>query len=293
MLLSQDSAGAWSVRNLTSETPGATAIVRGLFAMSTLGGFVIIGGLNAGGDVVIYGETTARNASGGVVWAYDDLSRSQLAPNGITTPVFTGKLIAYVTAWNGLNIAGLDSNGDIQVIWTAPGLNGWTSSNLSTITGAPMLTGGLSTHVTSWGGVNLIGIDSDGDTVVTWWVPSFGGEWRHNNFTSDVGGPRLRADSVTAYVTPWGGLNIAGLTDDGQVVVYWWVPGFDRWQVGPLGIDANGDERRVPVRRLDSFAGDDGSLNLFATGRFGDVLHYHWRPGMEWQMEDLTEVGEG
>lgn len=293
LLLSQNASGQWSARNLTTEIQGATPIVRGLFALRTIDGFVIIGGLDASGDLVIYGETAGRNSGGGVVWAFDDLTRTQLAPHGLATPAFTGKLVAYVTAWNGLNIAGLDANGDIQVVWTAPGLGGWTTSNLTTITGAPVLTGGLATHVTSWGGINLIGIDSDGDTVVTWWVPEFGGAWRHNNFTADFGGSRLRADSVTAYVTPWGGLNIAGLTDSGEIVVYWWVPGFDRWRVDPLPIDAHGDRRRTPVQRLDSFAGEDGSLNLFAAGRFGDVLHYHWRPGMDWQMEDLSSIGEG
>jgi hypothetical protein len=281
--------GAWTVRNLTQEIAGATPITSGLVTLTTVNGFVIVGGLDGTGDLVIYGQTAGRGPQGRVIWAFDNLSNSQLAAQGLGTPAFRGTLIAYVTPWNGLNIAGLDSSGDIQVVWTAPGLAGWRADNLSAITGAPMLTGGLSSYITPWGGINLAGADVEGDTVVTWWVPGFGAQWRRNNFTDQFGGPKLQADSITSYVTAWGGLNIAGLDDDGNIVIYWWVPGFTNWQLSPLAFDRP-DLREHPARRLTSFAAEDGSLNLFATGSFGDVLHIHWRPGAGgvWEMDNLT-----
>lgn len=289
LLISRTDSGTWSVRNLTDEIPGATRIDRALVQFTTGEDYITLAGLSDSGDLLIYGQTAQRDPQGRVVWAFNNLSETQLAPRGIATPAFVGRPTAYVTTWNGQNIAGVDAAGDIQVVWTAPGLGGWTATNLTTQTGAPALAGGLTAYITSWGGINLAGNDTFGHTVVTWWVPGFGGEWRHNDFTSEFGGPGLRASSMTSYVTPWGGLNLAGLTDDGQVVVYWWVPGFTAWRIAPLS-PAGSDRRDTPIRRLTSIAGDDGSVNILTTGIYGDVLRYHWRPDAQWQIENLTTL---
>lgn len=279
ILITVDAAGVWTAANLTATLGGATAIVRGLTAFTSIDNEVFVAGANAGNDIVIY-----RNSAGN--WSYSNLYEEFLRPAGLPTPQFNTRLNAYVTSWNGLNLSGLDENGDVWSVWTAPGLGGWSASNLSEITGAPKLVGALTTYVTSWGGINILGIDENGDTTVTWWVPEFGGDWRQNNFTAEFGGARLVPGSVTSYVTPWSGLNVAGLDRDGNIVSYWWVPGFTRWNVDALPV---GEERaQRPAARLESHAGADGSVHLTGVARDGHVVHAFWSPDAPWDLDDLT-----
>jgi len=58
-------------------------------------------------------------------------------------------------------------------------------------------------------------------------------KWRNDDLTSITGGPRLKAESITAYVTPWGALNVAGVDDSGETQVYWWTPGMTKWIASP------------------------------------------------------------
>lgn len=284
LLLTSDARGGWSVRDLTSELAaiGATAIKTGLTTFVSIDGRAHIVGLNSANDMVMYRNTSALN------WEYVNIYETHLRPSGQPTPALNGKLNSYVTSWNGLNVSGLDNNGNVWAIWTAPPLNGkWESTNLTEITGAPPLVGGLTTYVTGWGGINIAGTDQSGDTIVTWWVPEFGPDWRQNNFTKQFDGPRLKEGSVTSYVTPWGGLNVAGLDEQGRMIVYWWVPGFDNWEVTPLELGGDPLLDR-PIERIESYAGPDGSLNLMGVNRMGQVLRAHWAPQMDWAIENLT-----
>jgi hypothetical protein len=213
----------------------------------------------------------------------DDL-RSQ----GLTMPALTGRIISYVTSWNGLNIAGLDSNGAIQSVWWAPGLTMWTTSNLSAITGAPSLTGGLTAYLTSWNGINLAGTDANGRVTVAWWVPAFGGDWRNSNLSDLFSGPSLASDSVASWVTSWGALNIAGRQSDGHIIVYWWAPASNIWQVAPLSdIIPNAT---LMVGPLSGHATSRGTLELVGVAAGGDVIRYSWDPTRTWMQDDLTQI---
>lgn len=281
VILTSDEAGAWTVANLTTSIAGATPIIRGLTTFTAIDGDVYIAGANADNDIVIY-----RNSAGN--WTYTNIYENDLRPGGLPTPAFNSRLNSYVTSWNGLNISGLDENGHVWSVWTAPGMSGWSASDLSEITGAPALTGALTTYVTNWGGINILGIDENGDTTVTWWVPEFGGNWRQNNFTAEFGGPQLIQGSVTSYVTPWSGLNIAGLDREGRIISYWWVPGFTQWNMDVLPIGEDRWER--PASRLSGHAGEDGSINLVGVTREGHIVRAFWSPDQPWQLEDLTAM---
>jgi hypothetical protein len=219
-------------------------------------------------------------------WAYRNLSAVDLTNSGLTTPAFVGGLTSYVTPWNGLNIAGLDGNGDIHTVWTAPGLAGWTTSNLSNITGAPTLTGGLSPYLTSWGGINLAGANQSGDLTTTWWVP--GGQWSTFNLTASLNGPQLQAASTTTYVTSWDGLNIVGLDADGDVIIYWWAPGQAEWTVTPLGAAIAGDT--PPVGPITGVTGAAGRTSIVGTNNNDQVVRYTWAPGDVWKFENISSV---
>src|SRR5262249_24148268 len=138
---------------------------------------------------------------------------------------FVGTLTSYSTSWGGLNVAGVDAQGRIWSVWWAPGLDRWTVSDLSSVSGAPPIVGNLAVYLKPWDGINLAGLDENGDLQVTWWVPSFGASWATDNLTGLTGGPTFVTGILTSYVSDWGALNIAGIdAETGEVKVYWWVP---------------------------------------------------------------------
>ncbi|MBC7773745.1 MAG: hypothetical protein H7210_14725, partial [Pyrinomonadaceae bacterium] len=290
-LLSDTGTGIWTSRNLTTEISGSPMIVGDLAKFTTTNGLNVITGHTASGDVVIYNQTGAVNGQGRGVWTATNIY-AQLRNQSESTPAFTTPLSSYVTSWNGLNIAGLDSSGNIWTIWTGGGLSGWHSTNLSAVTGAPTLVGGVTAYTTSWGGINLAGVDVNGDLSVTWWVPSFGGNWVNQNFTSDFGGPSIQAGSLTSYVTSWNAMNIAGLDTTGNIVQYWWVPPSspdqDYWRVTPITESMNSNLRRPNAGKLTGLATADSRMNLIGSNSDGHIVRLWWSPTHNWSLEDLT-----
>jgi glucose/arabinose dehydrogenase len=277
-------------RNLTEEIPGSTPIVRSSTTFTSRDGLTFVAGLDGAGDLVMYWQTGQVDAQGRKIWSYTNLYRDHLEPQGLTRPDFAGELVSYVTPWNGLNIAGLDGQGIIWSVWWAPGMGRWRSSNLSEITGAAPIAGKLTAYTTPWGGLNLAGLDADGNVVVTWWVPEFDGEWQKTNLSEQFRHPGLKAGELTSYVTPWGGLNIAGLDAEGQLVVYWWSPGMDDWVVSPLSSLIPGAP--LPASSVQGLASPTGMLSLFAFTREnqgGDVVRYFWSPDGRWQVENVSQ----
>ncbi len=290
LVLRRDENGDWQTRNLTQELAssigGAELITDNLITFTNVDGTVYLAGQADDGDLLVYHQT-GRLQNGQAEWTFINLYEDQLAPAGHALPDFEGPLSGYVTPWGGLNIAGLDENGEIIVVWTSPELNmQWESTNLTEGTGAPILAGGFTSFVTPWGGINLVGLNEDGDVTSTWWVPGFGGTWLTNNLTQEFNGARLRSDTITSYVTDWGGLNIAGIDENDDVVVYWWVPGFDSWRITPIVSDFN-DAPGRPVGRLQGETTGD-RIHLTGTARDGDVIRIHWQPD-QWQVENLTD----
>jgi glucose/arabinose dehydrogenase len=281
-------------RNLVEEIPGATPIVRSTTTFSSLDGLAFIAGIDPRGDLVMYWQTGQADAQGRKIWSYTNLYRDHLQSQGLARPAFSGELVSYVTPWNGLNIAGLDADGIIWSVWWAPGMGLWSSTNLSEITGAAPIVGKLTAYTTSWGGLNLAGLDAAGNVVVTWWVPEFGGQWVNTNLSQDFEHPGLRVGELTSYVTPWGGLNIAGLDESGTLVVYWWSPGMNEWVVSPLSSLIPGAP--LPVSSVRGLAAPTGMLSLFAFTApqegesAGDMVRYFWSPGGEWAAENVSQT---
>ncbi|MEO0482263.1 MAG: S8 family serine peptidase [Planctomycetota bacterium] len=287
LLFRQTTDGSWSAVDLTTQLPGAALIERGLTSFTDTQGRTSLAGLTRSGDLVLYRQTGAMDAFGNAAWEFRNLSAQDLRLNGQQTPQFVGDLIAYVTPWNGLHIAGLDSDGDIRAVWWAPRLQFWQASNLTAITGSEPLSGGLTAFLTPWGGVNLAGADAEGDLAVTWWVPGFGGEWRLTNLTEAADGPRLVAATTASYVTSWGGLNVAGVDESGDLVVYWWSPQSNRWRADAL---TDGTESESPVGAIRGVSRDDSTMHLFARSAEGDVLRFFWSPTAGWASENVTDA---
>jgi hypothetical protein len=283
---------AWSVRNLTAEISGAGSVVGDISVFGTRNGRVSIVGYTEAGELVIYRQSGA-GAAGAFGWTFENITAEHLRPRGFETPRFAGGVVTFVTEWSAFNIAGLDSQGRIRAVWTAPGMDHWRADDLSASSGAPALDGKLAVFLTSWGGINLAGTDESGALTVTWWVPGFK-KWVVSDFNALFDGPRLEPGSVSAFVAPWGALNITGTDDHGDVVAYWWTPDFgqsrddDYWRVSNLTAQITASEQ--PQGALHGLVTPDGEINLFGTNALNDVLRYHWEPGHRWRMENLTHT---
>lgn len=294
ILYSEPDRGDWTFRNLSSETFGER-IVAGLQYMIAPDGTVHVTGLNPAGQLVRYSQTGGQAPDGSFDWYFVNIEEEDLAPQGQQTPAFVGALTSYATSWGGLNVAGVDENGRIWSVWWAPGLSRWTVTDLSASSGAGPIVGNLAVYLTPWDGINLAGLDENGDLQVTWWVPGFGGNWARNNLTAETGGPNFVIGSVTSYVSAWGGLNVAGMdAETGEIMVYWWVP--ERTHIG-WAITSISDSIPVGSPQIVDFdirgiAAPDESLNIFGYGEDGSYLNYYWYPsfGGEWAVENLSET---
>lgn len=282
ILYKRDAGGAWTFRNLTTEL-SAAKITSEITVFTTTDNLVYVAGLNAAGEVVVYRQ---NRTSGSAVWEFRNISVEDLTPQSIATPGFVGNLISYVTTWNGLNIAGLDTDGNIYTVWWAPGLANWSASNLSQITNAPKLVSGLTAYLTSWGGINIAGIDTNGDVTTTWWVPEFGGEWRNSNLTTLFSFPKLTGGQLSSYVAPWGGLNIAGTSAEGKLSIYWWAPGLTDWRYSTDLVATT----LTPAGRLSGVTSAAGTTHIIGTTDTGSIFRYRWQasdPNV-WTAQDIT-----
>lgn len=282
----QDASGGWRVRNLSAEL-GVAPIASKPVTFTTRKGLVYMAGLDESGDLVVYRHTGELDGEGRRAWAFGDLTSDDLASQGMTMPALKGgTLIAYVTGWNGLTIAGLDADGNVQAAWWSPGMEKWKLANLSTVTGAPKYQGSISAYLTPWNGINIAGTDVNGDLSVVWWVPSFGGKWSLSKLNRMFDGPAFVEGSVASWVTPWGGLNISGLTAEGKVVVYWWTPTSGGWKITPLSdYISNVDP---PARGVIGHTSETGVISVMGLSEAGDLVRYWWQPGAKWTGEDLS-----
>ena len=294
----QGNAG-WRVRNLTEEIGGAEAVVDGLLTIVPHNGLRLVGGLNADGELVLYGQTVGMTSEGEQAWAYDNLYESVVYPTGTPPPAFrqyTGaaNLVGYVTGWGGQNIAGIAGGGQIVVFWTAPGIDGWRITNLAQVaTGEPTASNGFRTlevALTPWNGINLYGEDDTGAIQVLWWVPQFTDHWQADTLVPNSGEVILFAatSSLTAYATPWGGLNVARVDENGMVEVYWWSTQSNGWQHEVLNPQVSSHLRSFRAfGKLESAVSSMGQINIFARNELGDIMRFFWDPQNPWQLERL------
>ena len=241
------------------------------------------------------------------VWVlHGNLATGQWTAENLTAgngqPGMTGDLTFYSPSWESLHVAGLNAKGEAINYWWAPAEPYWHFTNLTSSFGGPTLAGGLTGYVSGWDGLNLAGLDADNNVVVYWWAPGIeqinGGDpgaWLTQNMTSDFGGPKFTGQ-LDAYVTPWGGLNIAGTTNTGAVYTYWWAPGLpdepNRWRITNI-TEVSGGVPLVPGVEV-SISPADGGINIM--GRSADS-HLHlmrWKPGdLNWSHYDATALTGG
>lgn len=298
-IFSRGLGGVW-INTTSSFDLGSAELVSNFTIFHDLGAdldgveddLAIIAAIDVTGDMVFFQQTGQIGLDSQSVWKFVNITDTQLKPNGFTTPTFSADIASYVQPWNGQNVVGLDLLGNVWSIWFAPGLASWRSVNLSFITGAPRMVGKIAPYVQSWGGTNLVGLDTAGHVQVTWWVPSFGGDWITTDFTAVFNGPTFAINSITSWVFSWGGSNVGGLDADGEVVFFWWAPGIvpDQWRVADMTAPLPPTDPR-PIGELGSFVTDDDQANVFGTAPSGDLLRFSWDPTQtDWTLENVTEL---
>ena len=292
VLLLTLTGGTWSARNLNDEIAGARVLEGDLVVFEDNSQTRHIGGLDRRGDFVLFVQSRETDVQGNFEWTFRHVARDDLRARGAEMPTFqVGSLTSFVTSWNALNIAGLDTEGQVRTIWTADNVDGWVTSNLSAQTGAPRSEGALSVFLTSWNAINIAGVNAEGEIQVTWWIPGFQG-WRLTNLTEQFDGPTVRPESLTSYVLPWGGLNVGGVNSGGKAVVfYWWVPGGQGWRTTRLTDLVTDPE--LPATWRTCAAGPGGRVNLISTTAEGDVYRLYWQPGDRWDGQNISELFEG
>lgn len=284
--------GTFDSLNLTQNISGASAITRSLRILNTIDSYIILTGINAENEVVIYGSN-APTPGPTTGWSYDNLSRSVLGTFNIADPNLQGDLVTYVMPWNGLNIAGVNEDGEPVTFWTSPGISGWRFSNLAEAQENPSVATGftrLVVNVLPWGGINLTNADNTLRSV--WWTPSLGGTWRFAAISDVVQAaprPQLVSESVVAFATTWGGQNIAGVDSSGHLWVYWWSPESDRWAGASLQSAVPDLEDVQFSPRLAAYA-TSGSLPMGVTGIDieGNAIHTYFKIGTGWLATNAT-----
>jgi hypothetical protein len=282
-------AGSEAEAEALSGFDGRTAIVRGMTTFTNAEGVAHIAGFDVEGDLVIYYRNTGESIVDAVGWRFDNLSQTHLQPQEIPTPAIVSDLTAYTTSWSGMNIAGLDDAGHVHAIWWSPESVFWKATDLSMAAEGGVVTfvGNITAFVSPWETIHIAGTpDTTSGPAVLWWAPVFGGAWQYNTI-STVDGPRVEPGSLTSYVAPWGGLNVAGHSEQGDVVVYWWSPEAMQWVSEPLGngsVDIGG--------RLSSLVelGDPVTQNIYGRELDGSLMHLAWNPGdADWVFENVTD----
>ncbi|MBK7405220.1 MAG: hypothetical protein IPJ41_11450 [Phycisphaerales bacterium] len=116
------------------------------------------------------------------------------------------------------------------------------------------------------------------------------------NITQIAGGPKLVGPSITSFVTPWGGLNIAGLNSAGDMIAFWWSPALPKqgksWQVADLTASIP-DTDPKPADQLQSQANTThrGEMNILGSDRTtGDLIRLYFRvDANKWQVQNVTD----
>jgi hypothetical protein len=197
----------------------------------------------------------------------------------IHAPGLTGDLTSYQPSWGAIHLAGLDARGHAINYWFVPGTTPtWQFSDLTQLFSGPLLSGNLTGYVTGWDGLNLAGVNAQNELVVYWWAPGLQ-DWQTINMTQTFGGPKL-VGQLDAYVTPWGGLNVAGVTEEHKVFTYWWAPGLtddpNRWRVSDIsGLVPDAPEFEPNV---DVAVSTDGGLNIFVICFHNNLHVLRWTP---------------
>lgn len=175
---------------------------------------------------------TGRSSTGELVtvWHADHGEHWIATPIGAEVPEANqlSNLSAFVAPWGGLHVAGVTPEGHVGVLWWSPELTetGWEYTDLTAgINGPHFKQAHIAANVTGWGGLNIYGVNTDGDLTAYWWVP--GAQWVAETLALNPGETALVSPAriLDAIFEPnRDGMRITAASADGDAIIYTWQP---------------------------------------------------------------------
>ncbi|MCC6427766.1 MAG: VCBS repeat-containing protein [Phycisphaerales bacterium] len=241
---------------------------------------------------------TAQNGGG---WTYRNLS-SEVTGSAL----IAGNLTTFTSVDGIVSIAGISSVGDvIQFSQVSPGSYAWTAANRGDDLRAqgltpPKFAGQITSFVTSWNALNVVGLDASGQIQAVWWHHTLdtGGKWTTSNLSEQTGAPQLTG-GLTVWLTSWNAINIAGADADGNLSTTWWVAGYngDRWQTSDLTSVVPGGGPKLQASSMTSWVTPWGAMNIAGRESDGSITAYWWVPTASggdaiWHVSRLSATGD-
>lgn len=263
------------------------------------------GTFDVGGEVVTFvdpddGLTYAVASASDGVWLLRGDPSGGWTPRNLTAEITGSETIArslgiMVSPDGVAHVTGLSAAGELIRYFEKE--SGWGFDNLARAylipngEAMPAFGGGLVSFTTSWGGLNVIGLDAAGTIWSVWWAPGQP-RWHATNISTAYGAPAL-VGGLTVYLTPWDGINIAGIDGEGRLQATFWVPEFGaEWRHDNL-TEGTGGPLLLPVS-VTSYTSSWGGLNIAGLDRdTGEIAIYWWAPdraGEGWAVEYFTEL---
>jgi hypothetical protein len=236
---------------------------------------------------------------------------ARLLTGGQGSTQIVGHATVFESADGRVHLAGTDANGDIIIYYELTPDAGapFVFDNLTDvhIEGQDLefnaVASNLTALVTPWGASHLFYLD-DAGALYSVWIGTDMVYWVYTNISENLNVGNIDNDpslaltgDITAYGTPWGGLNVAGADLDGAPTAIWWVPGFGgTWHRDKLhGFD---DQPVVAFNpdSVTSYGSPWESLHVASIQESGEIAVYWWGPGApRWDAEilNIAERPEG
>ncbi|MEO0715605.1 MAG: fibronectin type III domain-containing protein, partial [Planctomycetota bacterium] len=193
---------------------------------------------------------------------------------------------AFTTREGPVHLAVTDTENNVWLFSGKPLLGEWTATNLTKDINAPGLSGDLTFYLPTWGSLTIAGLDARGHAVAYWYNVGRA-EWNHFDYTAAADGPKL-SGGLTGFVTSWDALNLVGLSESGEVIAYWWVPGRS-WDFLSMTSAVAGP---ALSGQLTAFTTSWNAMNIVGMNDTGDLVAYWWSPartGQGWTFTNLSQ----
>jgi|GEM_PF-3010439 len=254
----------------------------------------ILGRRTGDGALLAYVQTGEVDGEGRSRWRFENITAVEIVGQGQIMPALTGNITVFVTPWDALHVVGIDLGGNIQSLWTAPGLGGWRVNNLSVIAGTPTIVGGrLEVWVQPYGGINIVGTSFAGIPYVTWWTPGFGSNWESDSLVEVVpGGVNVQGIQLATFSDTLGNATFVSFAQDGSgLFQYRWDRATDAWSADTLVAVVPDPDTPAPLLALRGTTGRNDTLYMYSESAGGDLLvHVRARGASDWTLLNLTDI---
>lgn len=219
-----------------------------------------------------------------------------------TAGVIVDQVTVFISRGDKVHMAGLDRFGELHLFNQTgetddDGNAEWASRNLNDTDliqngkTTPSFVGQLTSFVTPWNAMNIVGLDENGDIQAVWYHSSID-YWTVNNLSDSTGAPPLTG-GLTAYVTSWKAINLVGTDESGHVSATWWVPSFGAsWVTSDLTDSIEGPQ--LQASSMTSFITSWGATNIAGLDGDGKLTVYWWSPQSgSWAVSYLSDLVSG